>query len=193
MQNTQKLLFFSIFLFAIMACNKEEKKKQATEPQLTTLVYYQEIDDVILREDISKRIEIDLNDDRETDIAFELINLNDYNQAQHLTDSLAALVITPNVALLDNSTWGYADALDKDFLLTESMQWGVRENFVLGTNPAGEFNGKGIKYLGFRMNKGNFFYYGWVKLECSEDRDALHIISCGISEQANYLIQTGQK
>ncbi len=193
MQYIQKLLFVSIFLFAIVACNKEEEKNQDSDPQLTTQVYYQEIDDVILREDITKRIEIDLNDDREIDIAFELINLNDYDQAQHLTDSLAARVITPNVAVLDNSTWGYADALDKDFLLTASMQWGTRENFVLGTNPAGEFNGKGIKYLGFRMKNGNSFYYGWVKLECSQDRDVLHIISCGISEQANHLIQTGQK
>ena len=178
-------------LFSLLGCEKD-KDENTVEP-LTTKVFCQEIDDKIVVEDITKVIEIDLNDDREIDIAFEIINLNEFNQNSGNNDSLAARVITPNVEILDNSTWGYADALDKDIMLTETMYWNLRETFVLGTNPTSFFNGQGIKYLGFRLPQGNDFYYGWVKLECSQFCDELHIISFGISQEANHTILTGQK
>lgn len=147
----------------------------------------------MLKSDLSKVIEIDLNDNREIDLTFEIINLNNYDQNKQLDDSLAARVITANVELMDNSNHGYPDALEKDIVLNESMSWIERENAVLGTNPSAYFQGKGEKYLGFRLKTTNSSYYGWVKLVCSEKRDVLHIISCGISEEANYSIYTGQQ
>lgn len=176
-----------------IACEKEEKETEEINQAITTKVYTQEIDDTLLKSDLLKIIEIDLNDDREIDLAFEIINLNNFDQNQHLDDSLAARVITPNVELMDNSNYGYPDALEKDVLLTESMSWIKRENSVLGTNPNANFQGKGEKYLGFRLKVANNFYYGWVKLVCSEKRDVLHIVSCGISEESNHSIHTGQQ
>lgn len=187
-------LFLAVTLSLLfVACNKEEKKTENTSQETTSKVYFQEINDTILESDISKIIEIDLNDDREVDLAFEIVNLNNYDQAQHLNDSLAARAITPNVELMDKSTYGYPDALDKDVLLTTSMSWIKRETAVLGTNPGVNFQGQGEKYLAFRLTAENNYYYGWVKLECSEKRDVLRIISCGISEETNKSIYTGQK
>ena len=189
---TSSFLAVALILLFV-ACNKDEKKTETVGQENTEKVYFQEINDTILESDISKIIEIDLNDDREVDIAFEIVNLNNYDQSQHLNDSLAARVITPNVELMDNSTYGYPDALESGVLLTESMSWIKRENSVLGTNPSAHFQGKGEKYLGFRLKAANSFYYGWVKLVCSEKRDVLHIVSCGISEESNHSIHTGQQ
>lgn len=180
-----------ILLF--VACNKDEKKTETVGQENTAKVYFQEINDTITESDISKIIEIDLNDDREVDVAFEIVNLNNYDQSQHLNDSLAARVINLNIELMDESNYGYPNAIDNGILLTESMSWNNTEKSVLGTNPTAHFQGKGEKYLGFRLVAGNKYYYGWVKLECSENRDVLRIISCGISEEINKSIYTGQK
>jgi len=191
MTNSTRIFLSILVVILLNACNKEDKKTDNSQ-QITQKVYYQEINDTIFVSDISKIIEIDLNDDRNIDIAFEIVNLNIYNEGNSM-DSLAARAITPRVAIMDNSTYGYPDALEKDVLLNTSMSWIKRENSVLGTNPSAFFQGKGEKYLGFRLIKQNDYYYGWVKLECSEKRDTLRIISCGISEEVNNSIYTGQK
>jgi hypothetical protein len=187
-------LFLTVTLSLLfVACNKEEKMTENTSQGTTSKVHFQDINDTILESDISKIIEIDLNDDRVVDIAFEIVNLNNYDQAQHLNDSLAARAINPNVELMDESTYGYPDALDENEILNESRGWIKRETAVLGTNPSAHFQGKDEKYLGFRLVAENNYFYGWVKLECSEKRDVLRIISCGISEEVNKSIHTGQK
>lgn len=92
---------------------------------------------------------LDLNIDNSADYRFEIITLS--------PGVLAARVISLNGSfVLDNSTYGYADALD----FGDSIKGYFHANtIVLGTiNSAGNFSGKGNKYLGLHIlsNQGQF-------------------------------------
>ncbi|MDZ7743917.1 MAG: hypothetical protein U5Q03_19830 [Bacteroidota bacterium] len=58
--------------------------------------------------------DFDLDADNNYDIGFEIIDLNKYNPngLPESFDSLAARVIPKSIEILDNSTYGYPDALD---------------------------------------------------------------------------------
>lgn len=137
---------------------------------------------------------MDIDGDGRFDLSFEIIDLmplNNNNLPEHF-DSLAARVISNNVEILDNSTYGYADALDRDDKINDEGHWASR-GFVLGTFAnAGNFNGKGEKYLGFRINEGGDYQYGWVKLYCSQHNDTLKIVDYAYNKTLNKKILAGQ-
>ena len=138
---------------------------------------------------------IDLDADIISDIGFEIIDLNKFNPngLPDSFDSLAARVIPLSVEILDNSTYGYPDALNLDDQISENGHWSDKTS-VLGTfMNAGQFQGKGEKYLGIRFSKDNKYKYGWIKLYCSQHNDTLRIIDFAYNNIEDSQINAGQK
>jgi hypothetical protein len=147
----------------------------------------------------------DLNRDGTTDIAFEIISLQKLNKNSipDTLDSLAACVKAINVEILDNSNWGYMDALNAKDKISEVGNWKKaltsdesEYNFILGTLAhGGQFEGKGERFLAFRMKakSGNAYQYGWMKLICAEGNNALKIIDYAINNTEGHSILAGQK
>jgi hypothetical protein len=139
--------------------------------------------------------EFDLLQNDEIDIAFEIIDLNEFNQ-NHLPesfDSLAARVDPLKLEIIDNSTYGYPDALSEGDIISENAIWSSNTS-VLGTFlNSGQFQGKGEKYLGIRFPIGDQFKYGWIKIYCSQHNDTLRIIEYAYNNIENVEINAGQK
>ena len=139
--------------------------------------------------------DFDLDFDIISDIGFEIIDLNKFNPngLPESFDSLAARVIPISVEILDSSTYGYPDALDLDEQISENGNWS-KTTSVLGTfMNAGQFQGKGEKYLGIRLSKDNKYKYGWIKIYCSQHNDTLRIIDYAYNDIVNSQIKAGQK
>lgn len=137
----------------------------------------------------------DLTDDGQADLRFEIINLNKFNVGQlpAYLDSMAARVHPVNLQILDNSTYGYPDALLPNNEITKNGHWSGNVS-VLGTfMNAGQFQGKGNCFLGFRIPAGNDFQYGWIRLNCSAGNDTLRIIDYAYNTIAGNPIYAGQK
>lgn len=186
---------WSFFLIIIILTSCEKNIKKDDDKKIKHgKVYFQEINDTIFKDNLEKTIRIDLNDDRTDDLIFEIINLNNYNTTSiHEDDTLAARVATSTTELLDKSTYGYPDALDSNTSIDATKTWMKHEHAVLGTlYMGGMFDGKGAKYLGLRLSKNNEYYYGWVKVDCSFNKDTLRIINCGIMDTPNQTIKTGE-
>jgi hypothetical protein len=144
----------------------------------------------------------DLNGDGFPDIGFEIVNLNNFNPngLPESYDSLAAKVVPLSVNVLDNSTYGYATALNQGESVAQDGYWQLSPNYVLGTFAnAGQFQGKGEMYLGIRFpasgdgSKNNGYNYGWVKLYCSQHSDTLRIIDFAFNNNPEGEIKAGQK
>jgi len=137
----------------------------------------------------------DLDADLNADVAFEIIDLNKYNPngLPSSFDSLAARVIPITMQILDNSTYGYPDALEPDDMIAGQGFWSDRTS-VLGTFlNAGQFQGNGDRYLGFRFSSSEGFNYGWIKIYCSLHNDTLRIIEYAYNRIAGSNIYAGQK
>jgi hypothetical protein len=137
----------------------------------------------------------DLNNDKLPDLSFEIIDLNlfNINKLPASFDSLAVRVAPTTLQILDNSTYQYADALSTNYSVSSSGNW-TSLTCVIGTfGGAGQFKGKGEKYLGIRLAKDNSYLYGWIKLYCSQKNDTLRIIEYAYNQQLNSEIITGQK
>jgi hypothetical protein len=143
----------------------------------------------------SGNILFDLNADNHSDLSFEIISLNNYN-IHALPDSLDSLAVrvTPlSLQILDNSTHGYPDALDDNYVINSSGNWSTQTS-VLGTFlGAGQFKGKGEKYLGIRLVEDNSFLYGWIKLYCGQHNDTLRVIDYAYNKNHDVQITAGQK
>ncbi len=135
-----------------------------------------------------------LDGDTILDISFDIIDLNLYNtNLPDTLDSLAARVHPLNIELLDNSTWGYIDALTFNKKINHEGYWDKHENNILGTFlNIGEFQGQGYRYLAFRLLSGNNYKYGWVKLYCSQHNDTLLVDSYAYNNIENGSIKSGQ-
>jgi hypothetical protein len=136
----------------------------------------------------------DLDADVIPDIAFEIIDLNKYNPGglPESFDSLAARVVPLNTDILDNSTYGYPDALSMNDLISEKGNWSDRTS-VLGTFlNAGQFQGIGVRYLGIRIPASEEYKYGWIKLYCSQHNDTLRIIEYAYNNISGSNIYAGQ-
>jgi len=96
--------------------------------------------------------------------------------------------------IIDSSTYGYADALNENDMIDNSEVWSeTRSTLVLGTFlNAGQFNGQGWKYLGFRMKSQNDYNYGWINVYVSEHNDTLKIGEYAYNEIANSQLLAGQ-
>jgi len=147
--------------------------------------------------DIISTGEKSFNLDRDSilDISFDIIDLNHYNtNLPDTLDSLAARVHPLNIELLDNSTWGYPDALEFNEEINENGHWDSHENNVLGTFLGiGEFGiSSGERYLGIRFNRDGHYNYGWIKLYCSQHNDTLIIIDFAYNTVLDSYIKAGQ-
>lgn len=137
----------------------------------------------------------DLNDDNQADIRFEIIDLNTFNSGQlpAYLDSMAARVHPVTIQILDNSTYGYPDALQMNDEIIKEGHWSSNIS-VLGTfMNAGQFQGKGERFLGFRLPIEENYHYGWIRIYCSEHNDTLRILDYAYNELADKLIFAGQK
>lgn len=137
----------------------------------------------------------DLDADLLFDIGFEIIDLNQFNPESlpKSFDSLAARVIPLTVEILDNSTFGYPNALDFGEQISKNGNWSNKTS-VLGTfMNAGQFQGQGEKYLGIRFLKEDDFKFGWIKIYCSQHNDTLRIIEYAYNDFLNSDILAGQK
>ena len=138
--------------------------------------------------------DFDLDSDLFADIAFEIIDLNKYNPdgLPDSFDSLAARVVPINIEILDNSTYGYPDALELNDLISGKSYWSDKTS-VLGTFlDAGQFQGNGDKYLGIRFSISEKYKYGWIKLYCSQHNDTLRIIEYAYNNISGSNIYAGQ-
>ncbi|MEI6174560.1 MAG: hypothetical protein WCR01_12490 [Bacteroidota bacterium] len=139
--------------------------------------------------------DFDLVGDARSDIGFEIIDLNKYNPngLPESFDSLAARVIPLSIEILDNSTYGYPDALNASDPISGNGYWGSGTG-VLGTFlDAGQFKGKGDRYLAIRFMQDNEYTYGWIRIYCSAHNDTLRIIDYAYNNAANSSIYAGQK
>lgn len=136
----------------------------------------------------------DLNNNKQADLHFEIIDLNNFNQQlPAYLDSMAARVIPVTLQVLDNSTYGYPDALNENYDINHTGNWSSRTS-VLGTfMNAGQFQGQGEKYLAIRLATGSEYNYGWVKLYCSQHNDTLRIIEYAYNTKEGKPIKAGQK
>ena len=136
----------------------------------------------------------DLDESAGPDFAFEIIDLNQFN-AKKLPvsfDSLAARVIPITGQVLDNSTYGYPDAMMKDETISEDGNWSSG-NSVLGTfMNAGQFQGRGERFLGVRFPLSRGYSYGWIRIYCSQHNDTLRIIDYAYNLDRNGKILAGQ-
>ncbi len=140
-------------------------------------------------------IRFDLDGDQASDIAFEIIDLQPFNNNNlpESYDSLAVSAHPISVGVLDNSTYKYADALDADAIVNSAGNW-TNEYVVLGTfMHSGQFNGHGEKYLAVRLNGENDFKYGWIKIYISEHNDTLKVIEYAYNKIEGSQIRAGQK
>lgn len=128
-------------------------------------------------------ITLDIDSNSTDDFTFDILTLSPGTYA-------ARVLPVALTSILDNSTFGYADALNFGDPVTGYFNTGTG---ILGTIAgAGQFNGMGIKYLGFKINLSGMDHYGWFKLNCSTNRDTLIIISVGFNTIANAPITAGQ-
>ena len=137
----------------------------------------------------------DLDSDKVFDLGFEIIDLNlfNINKLPAKFDSLAVRVDPNTLQILDNSTHQYADAIDANYTINSLGNW-TASTCVLGTfGEAGQFKGKGDKYLGIRLLKDKDYQYGWIKLYCSQHNDTLRIIEYAYNKQPGSEIRAGQK
>lgn len=136
----------------------------------------------------------DFNGDKVPEISFEIVDLNQFNGGNlpDYLDSLAARAIPGTVEILDNSTYSYPDALLPDMAINETGNWSSN-TCVLGTfMNAGQFQGKGNRFLGFRIKSDEGYQYGWVQLYCSQHNDTLRIIDYAYNDIAGSEILSGQ-
>lgn len=128
-------------------------------------------------------LSFDLNNDGDDDFSFDIVTLS--------PDVFAARVLTiGSSTILDNSTFGYPDTLNAGDAVSGNFESG---NGVLGTiSNAGQFKGAGDKYLGIKIAASGNEHLGWIKVNCSINRDTLNIISCGYNTSASAHIKAGQ-
>lgn len=139
-------------------------------------------------------IGLDIDQDENPDINFEIINLVELNGSDY-PDTLVELAIkaTPiGISLLDNSTYGYADALSRGIEINEEGNW--TDDYVMLATIAsgGQFRGESNKYLAFKMPNDNGASYGWVEISCSQSNDTLSISGFAYESVKNQPIEAGQ-
>jgi hypothetical protein len=210
---------FSLFALVFTACKNDIDNEEQTESSVAYNTIEKEY--VLIRDvetlqasddDISLHVDsilnglidvqfvstgyksFDLNADNTDDIAFEIIDLNEFNPngLPESFDHLAVRAVPLNLFILDNSTYGYADALEKDELISNEGLW-TNETVVLGTfQNAGQFQGLDERYLAFRFYGEQGFQYGWIALSCSQHNDTLKLFDYAYKTNTDPDILAGQ-
>jgi hypothetical protein len=126
---------------------------------------------------------IDVNNDGNDDYSFEILPLSGSNTA-------ARVICLGNSGVMDNSTFGYPDALNFSDSVTGPFSIGTN---VLGTDVggAGAFAGTGIHYLGIRVDASGQNHYGWISLEVSATNDTISLYEVGYQTVSSIGILAG--
>ena len=126
---------------------------------------------------------IDVDNDSNDDYTFEILPLSGSLTA-------ARVVSLGNAQVMDNSTFGYPDALNLGTDVTDPYSSG---NAVLGTDIGGGglFTGVGIKYLGLNLDISGESHLGWISLEVAASNDTIILYDIGYNTTASDEITTG--
>lgn len=166
----KNLKIFSLLLFAVVATFCSCDPDEAT-PELT-------------KEGCSDEVNMTLDDFESFDLQimenatlkFEIIPLADGNQA--------ARVFATNCEFLDNSTFGYPDALVRTDGISAAGNW-ADGNAVLGTTVGngGLFEGEGNRFLGVKVqSEDGAVHCGWVRLNCNRGNTVLEILDYDVCD-----------
>lgn len=171
--------FLIMAIFCLFSCAKTEQTV--------------EIPSLIISKTVDNEITIDNSfsmDFRNCDnaLSFEIIGLS--------SGYACRVNSTNSVEILDSSTYGYPDALAIDELIAPNGQWSNEHTFVIGTSvgSGGNFEGKGPRYLGFRLlgEQDGAYRYGWILLDNNEGNTSLNVISYGLNYIYGNSIRAGQ-
>lgn len=148
-------------------------------PEAISQVTYQAINQTLIG---PGQMGLDMTGDSYNEYTFDIIQLS--------AGSLAARVHAQgSTKILDNSTFGYPDALNTGDPVAGFFHSNVG---VLGTfNDAGQFKGKGNRFLGVQLSVTGT-NYGWIELSCSQNNDTLTLISYGFVELQEGNINAGE-
>ena len=132
----------------------------------------------------SNSFSIDVNGDSSEDYTFEIYTLTEMTTA-------ARVISLGGSSVMDNSTFGYPDALDCGDGVFEPYSEG---NAVLGTDVGGGglFTGEGLKYLGLNIHVAGESQRGWISLEVSADNDTIFLHEVGYALEIGEGITAGQ-
>lgn len=163
-------IVFKILLYvSLVVCCLTELKSQVT---------YQTINQTLIG---PGQMGLDMTGDGFNEYTFDIIQLS--------VGSLAARVHAQgSTKILDNSTFGYPDALNAGDPVAGFFHSNVG---VLGTfNDAGQFKGKGNRFLGVQLSVTGT-NYGWIELSCSQNNDTLTLVAYGFVELQDGNINAG--
>ena len=209
------LFFFALSLIITFSCNKDSNsniKYSTVEEEIILPANLKDLSEDTLNTDTvidniisnlvegqlitSGTLEIDIDNDSVNDLAFEIIDLNNYNQDSlpDMLDSLAVRAIPATIQLIDNSNHNYPDAFDFGDEIGSANNF-TAETSVLGTFLGiGNFNNSQEKYLGFRINaEEDDFYYGWIRLKCATNNESLYVFDYAYNTTLNKSIQAGEE
>lgn len=127
---------------------------------------------------------IDVNNDGVNDYTFEIFPLVDGMTA-------ARVISLGNSQVMDNSTFGYPDALNFGDPVTAPFNSG---NAVLGTDVGGggQFTGLGSRYLGLNVDVSGMEHLGWILLEVAATNDTITVHEVGYQTLVGEGITAGQ-
>lgn len=185
------ILIFGIGLITV-GCKEENIEKQKAEDE----IIYKSVDRSL--NEIGGEI-VQIPYDERLKFRFSIVNVKALNDQweQGNTDTLAVDMQTNDAEILDDSEYGYLNALNKDANISaNSGFWNQRtepEGYLLSTTWGAEFKGAGDKYFGFRLKKGSDYIYGWFLVNCSEKSDHLEIKEYAYNKTAGNIIKAGQK
>ncbi len=191
MKNVFGVLVLSVVLIST-ACKKEETEEQ----QKTDEIVYQPLN--ITLDGVSEEtVEIPYDDRLAFTFSIMDIKAMNDNWDESNTDTLAVDVTVDKVQILDDSKYGYLNALDQDSDISESSgNWNNRmdpQGYLLSTSWGAEFKGAGDKYLGFRLKRAGGYSYGWFLVNCSEKSDQLTIKGYAYNKTVGHPILAGEE
>jgi len=187
---------FSVLIFGIGFITLGCKEEEIEQPPLEDNIVYHAVDFTMSGVGV-ETVQIPFDD--RLSFTFEIMNLKDYNDnwEEENTDTLAAVVRTNYAQVLDDSEFGYFNALDENSSIVENSGfWNHREdpfNYGFSNSWGGEFKGAGDKYFGFRLLQNSGYIYGWFLVNCAEKSDQLQIKAYAYNKTPENGIHAGQK
>ncbi len=191
MKNAVGLLIIGVALFST-SCKKKEIE---SDEQKADNIEYQSLD--ITLDGIGQET-IEIPYDERLVFTFSIMDIKamNTNWDESNTDTLAADVSVNGVEILDDSQYGYLNAMDQNTAFNASSgNWNNRmdpSNYLLSTSWGAEFKGAGDKYFGFRLQKDSGYIYGWFLVNCSEKSDLLEIKGYAYNKTVGNPIQAGE-
>lgn len=101
-------------------------------------------------------------------------------------------IASENVEILDNTTVGSPDAMILGEVIDENNFWSTESNFILGSSTGdGNFENRGVRFLGLRVKEEKNFKYGWMSIVNSADDRTIELIDYEVNNNLNQQIDAG--